>query len=96
MNCAQLAEFDGIISAKDEEIKQLKSRLHSASDESSLLRGPPLRTPSEGETEDILPGEEEPLLWKCSVEKIVKILLMIGYLLWCEQQNGMVGPHLIS
>ena len=47
LNCAQLAEFDGTISAKNEEIELLKSRLHSASDESSLLRGSPLRTPLE-------------------------------------------------
>ena len=39
-------------------------------------------------------GEEEPLLWKCSVERMVKILLTIGYLLWCEQQSGMDGPNL--
>ena len=56
LNCAQLAEFDGTISAKDEEIERLKSRLHSVSDESSLPRGSPLRTPLEGETEDILPA----------------------------------------
>ena len=56
LNCAQLAEFDGTISAKNEEIEQLKSRLHSCSDESSLLRGSPLRASLEGETEDILPA----------------------------------------
>ena len=83
LNCAQLAEFDGTISAKDEEIEQLKSRLHSASDESSLARGSrPLRTPLKVRRRIfyLSIGEEEPLLWKCSVEKIVKILLMIGYL----------------
>ena len=58
LNCAQLAEFDGTISAKDEEIERLKSRLHSVSDESSLPRGSPLRTPLEGETEDILPAHQ--------------------------------------
>ena len=39
----QLAEFDGTISAKDEEIEQLKFQLHIASDdESSLPRKSPL------------------------------------------------------
>ena len=33
----------------------MKSRPHSASDEPSLSTGPPLKTPSEGEAEDVLP-----------------------------------------
>ena len=86
LNCTQLVEFDGTISAKDEEIERLKSRLHNVSDESSLPRGSPLKHPWKVRQRMFYPPirEEEPLLWKCLAEKIVKILLMIGYLLWCK------------
>ena len=52
-----MAEFDGVISAKDEEIEQLKSRLHSTGDEASLRGESPPITPSEGETEGVLPTQ---------------------------------------
>lgn len=55
LNCAQLAEFDGAISAKEEEIEQLKTQLHSEGDDASLPRTPPPGTPSEGETEENVP-----------------------------------------
>ena len=48
--------MDGTISDKDKQIEWLKSRLYGVSGESSLPRGLPLRTPLEGETEDILPA----------------------------------------
>ena len=57
LNCAQLAEFDGAISAKDEEIEQLKSRFRSTGDEASLRGESPPKTPSEGETEGVLPTQ---------------------------------------
>ena len=59
----QLAEFDNAISAKDEEIKWLKSRLISTSDKPVLLRTSPPGMPSEGEMEEAYPpmGEGEPL-----------------------------------
>ena len=55
LNCAQLAEFDGAISAKDEEIEQLKTQLRSAGDDASLPKAPPPGMPSEGETEENVP-----------------------------------------
>lgn len=91
----QLAEFDGTISAKDVEIEQLKSRLHSVSDESSLPRGSPLRTPLEGETEDILPAHQRgraPPVEMFSGEDGENTL--DDWLpLWCEQ-SGTDGPNL--
>ena len=41
LNCAQLAEFDSAVSAKDEEIDQLKVRLRSASSEEPGSLPPP-------------------------------------------------------
>ena len=52
LNCAQLAEFDSTILAKDEEIGQLKAKLHSAEEDTRVS---PLSTPSEGESESSLP-----------------------------------------
>ena len=94
LNCAQLAEFDSTVSAKDEELEQLKSRLHRT--EPSSLRESPPRTPSDGETEEVLLGKWRGKLrqWRCSVAKTVKMFLMIGFLVWCEQQNGTDGPNL--
>ena len=47
--------FDGAISAKNEEMEWLKSRLRCASGESTLPRASPPGMPSEGETEVNLP-----------------------------------------
>ena len=54
LNCAQLAEFDSAVSAKEEEIERLKSRLHP--DDLSLPRESPTREHSDGETGEILPS----------------------------------------
>ena len=52
LNCAQLTEFDNAILDKDEEIGQLKAKLHRA-EEGTRASSP--STPSEGETESSLP-----------------------------------------
>ena len=83
LHCTQLTEFDNTILDKDKEIGQLKARLHRAEGVRELLLQVHLQRgrPRAAYLHLLHIEEGEPLMWRCSAERIVRTPLRTGYLL---------------